>query len=194
MPKLVFSPAPHLKNKAATVADAMRDVIVALIPISLVSIYFFRFYAVFLIVVCMATAALTEVLFRAYLKKKPTLKDGSALLTGLLVALCFSPTTLWWTAALSTFIAVGVAKELMGGLGWNRFNPALFGRVAIIVLAPWLVYISGYFSHLAVDFGSIDAMSQATPLAMLQSGMQMPSLGSMFVAFPGGALSETSAL
>lgn len=193
MSNLFFAPAPHLKKKS-TVSDAMRDVMLALVPITAVSIYFFKMYAVFLIVVCMATAAITEILFRAYMKKKATLQDGSALLTGLLVALCFSPTTLWWTAAMATFIAVGIAKELMGGLGWNRFNPALFGRVAMIIAAPFFLTISNLFAQWRVNFGSIDLVSQATPLAMLQSGMEMPSIWRMFIAFPGGALSETSAL
>ncbi len=191
--KLVISPSPHLKSKD-TVSSAMRDVFIALIPVSAVSIYFFGFYAAFLIAVCLITAILTELLFRKVMNKKASINDWSALLTGLFVALLFTATTPWWKAAIATFIAIGIAKELMGGLGWNRFNPALFGRVAMILLAPLFAYVDGWFAPLAVNLGSVDAVTQATPLAMLNAGMQMPALGQLFLAFPGGALSEVSPL
>ena len=185
---LIFSSAPHLKDNM-TISIAMRDVFLALLPVTLVAIYFFRAYAVALIAVCLLTAVLTEVVFRRIMNKKPSLQDGSALLTGLFVALLLPPTTAWWTAAVATFIAIGIAKELMGGLGWNMFNPALFGRVAIIILAPFLPFLNT--SYLP---WSIDVVSTATPLAMLNQGMVMPGYGQLFLAFPGGALSETSAL
>lgn len=191
--KVIVSPGPHLKN-GTSIESAMKDVMIALIPVVLVSIYYFKFYAVFLITVCLATAALTEVLMRRLMKKKPTLNDGSALLTGLLLALCFSATTSWWKGALATFIAVGIAKELMGGLGWNRFNPALFGRVSMIILAPWIAFINADFLHLNVNLGSVDVMTHATPLALLQRGMTLPSYGTLFLGYPGGAMSESSVL
>lgn len=189
--KLVVSSAPHLRDKG-TVGNAMRDVFIALIPVSLVSIYFFHWYAAITIGVCLLTAVLTEVLFRKMLKKEPTLHDWSALLTGLFVALLFPATTPWWKAAIATFIAVGIAKELMGGLGRNRFNPALFGRVALIILAPLISFIDNQFAALYINLGTVDVMTQATPLAMLHQGMEMPGYGELFFAFPGGALGETS--
>ncbi len=189
--KLIFTPAPHLKHEA-TVDQAMRDVIIALIPVSLVAIYFFKFHAVFMIAVCMVTAAITELVFRKAMGKKSNLNDYSALLTGLLVALCFPATAKWWMGAIATFIAVGIAKEMMGGLGWNRFNPALFGRVAVIVVAPIIVLLGTNFLPWSVNFGAVDVVTRATPLAMLKQGMEMPSIGKLFFAFPGGAMSEVS--
>lgn len=191
--KVIVSPGPHLKD-TTTIASAMKDVAIALIPVVLVALYFFKFYAAFLIIVCLATAAITEVVFRRIMKKKPTLHDGSALLTGLLLSLCFSATTSWWKGAIATFIAVGIAKELMGGLGWNRFNPALFGRVSMIILAPWIAFINADFLHLNVNLGPVDVMTHATPLALLQRGMELPSYGKLFLGFPGGAMSEMSVL
>jgi len=191
--KLVFTPAPHLKDES-TVGQAMRDVIIALIPVSLVAVYFFKFYAVFMIAVCMATAVITEWAFRKAKGKKTNLGDYSALLTGLLVALCFPATARWWMGALATFIAVGIAKEMMGGIGWNRFNPALFGRVAIIVIAPIIMLIGTNLLSLSANFGAVDVVTRATPLAMLKQGMQMPSIAKLFVAYPGGAMSEVSPL
>jgi Na+-translocating ferredoxin:NAD+ oxidoreductase subunit D len=192
--QLVFSASPHLKDKV-TVPTAMRDVFIALLPVTAAAIYFFRWYAVFIIAVSLATAVLTELLFRRVMNKKPSLNDWSALLTGLFVALLFTAATPWWTVVIATFIGVGIAKELMGGLGWNIFNPALFGRVAVILLAPWLAYVTRWFAPLSVNFGPIDAMTQATPLAMLLMGTEeLPSLGRLFVGFPAGALSEVSPL
>lgn len=188
---LVFTPAPHLKLET-TVSQAMRDVILALIPVCLVAIYFFKLYAVFMMAICLVTAVVTEVVFRKAMGKEPSLGDFSALLTGLLVALCFPANTAWWMAALATFIAVGIAKEAMGGLGWNRFNPALFGRVAIIVLAPIIMLLGTNFFPLTANLGSIDVMTRATPLAMLKQGTEMSSMLELFFAYPGGAMSEVS--
>ncbi|MGI5822909.1 MAG: RnfABCDGE type electron transport complex subunit D [Dethiobacteria bacterium] len=190
---LAFSSSPHLRS-SDTVANAMQDVLLALCPVTLVSIFFFKLHAVFLILVCLAAAALTELVFRKAMNKPSSLHDGSALVTGLLVALCFGPATAWWTAALCTFIAVGIAKELMGGLGWNRFNPALFGRVSVIMLVPIFSYLSSIFVRLRPVLGTIDMVTQATPLALLKQGAGLPGLANLFVAFPGGALGETSAL
>jgi len=174
----------------------MRDVLIALAPVTAVSIVLFKWSAVFLIFVCMATAVLTELLFRKVMKKPHSLRDGSALVTGLLVALLFGAGTAWWTAILATFIGIGLAKELMGGLGWNRFNPALFGRLAVIMLVPVFNYVTVTFAPLRPFFGSMDVVTQATPLALLKQGVveYMPPLSRLFLAHPGGSLSETSAL
>lgn len=193
MNKVPTASSPHIKGNV-TISSAMRDVVIGLLPIVLVSIYFFKAYAIFLIAVCITTAILSEYLFRHYMKKSPSIHDGSAVVTGLLVALCFSATTSWWRGALATIIAIGLAKELMGGLGWNRFNPALFGRVAIILLAPWFASINSSFLPWAVKLGPVDVMTHATPLAMLQQGMKLPSYLTMFLGYPGGAMSEASVL
>lgn len=191
--RLTVTPSPHLHSKES-VSQAMRDVLIALMPITLVSIFIYRQYALLLIGVCLVMAVLTELLFRKVMKKRATLNDGSALVTGLLVALCFSPGTAWWTAALAVFIGVGLAKELMGGLGWNRFNPALFGRVSVILLLPVFHQVTNVFSPLKQNFGSVQALTQATPLALLIQGTGYPSLTQMLFAHQGGSLGETSAL
>lgn len=191
--QLTVSSSPHLRMPV-TVSTAMRDVIIALLPVTLVSILLFGLYALFLIAVCLSTAALTEVLFRRILNKPVTLHDGSALVTGLLVAMLFAPATAWWTAALATFIGVGIAKELMGGLGWNRFNPALFGRLTVIMIYPLFYYVTEAFGLLRPYFGPIDAVTQGTPLAQMIQGVNLPPLNQLLIAYPGGSLSETSAL
>ncbi|MEN1759154.1 RnfABCDGE type electron transport complex subunit D [Anoxynatronum sibiricum] len=186
---LPVSAAPYLKDDVF-IHTAMRDVMIALLPISLVSVYFYKGYALMMIALCMATAAATEVVFRTIRKKPVTLKDGSALLTGLFVALLYQPTASPVSAVLATVLAVGIAKELAGGLGMNRLNPALFGRVCMIFLAPLLASVMVGVPNL----GSIDVVSKASPLAMLGGGMEMPGYLQMFLAYPGGALSESSPL
>ncbi len=181
--------APFLKADVF-VHTAMVDVIIGLLPISLVSIYFYKAYALMVFGICIGTAIVTDFVFRKLMGKNSSIKNGSAILTGMLVALIYQPTVCPVAAVLATIFAVGVAKELVGGLGMNRFNPALFGRVIMIILAP-------FFVKLAVcvpDLGGIDVVSKASPLAMLASGMEMPRYLEMFVAYPGGALSETSPL
>ena len=188
-PQLISTSSPHLKSDMRT-STAMRDVMLALLPVVLVALFFYRGYALLLIAVCLATAALTEILFKKLKQKPITLQDGSALLTGLFVALLFSPTTVWWTAAIATFIGVGIGKELMGGLGWNRFNPALFGYVLVFLLAPYLTFLN-------IDYTpwEVNVVSQATPLTMLHQGMEMPAWWELFVGFQGaGAMAEISPL
>lgn len=192
--RLTVSTSPHLHSRD-TVPMAMKDVLIALLPVTVISIYMYRFYAVFLIAVCMLSAVMFELLFRKVMKKEATLYDCSALVTGLLLALCLRPGTAWWVAVLATFFAVGIAKELMGGLGWNRFNPALFGLVAITLLAPLYVGINPSFALVRPYFGSLDVITQATPLALMKQGaFGQLSLSQMLIASPGGALGETSAL
>ncbi|HHX74016.1 MAG TPA: RnfABCDGE type electron transport complex subunit D [Firmicutes bacterium] len=190
--KFMLSSSPHL-HSGDNVRRAMLDVIIALVPIMLVALYYFKLNTPFLILVCVVTAILTEIIFRHLMGKKPQIQDGSAILTGILVALCFSAATPWWLAASATFIGVGFAKELVGGLGCNRFNPALFGRVAVILLAPWLTYLNNEFFFWRISFPGIDSVAQATPLGMLQMGQPLPNMGTFFFANQGGGMAETSA-
>lgn len=193
-PKLTVTTSPHLHSEES-VSGAMRDVIIALIPVTLVSIYWFGLNAVFTVALCMITAVITDFAFKYMLGRKKQPFDGSALVTGLLIALCFSVNTPWWTFIIATVIGVGVAKELMGGIGWNRFNPALFGRVSAVIFAPAILNgVNAAFAPLGFNLGTIDVVTSATPLALLKQGTDLPSLGALFAAFPGGALGETSAI
>lgn len=191
---LSVAPSPHLRSESE-VGSAMRDVMIALIPISAVAVYFFGVNAIFTIAVCMVSAQLTEWAFRAMLGRNRKGFDGSALLTGLLIALCFTVNTSWWTLVIACIIGVGIAKELMGGIGWNRFNPALTGRVSAVILAPlFLNAVNTAFSPLGFNLAPVDVVTQATPLALIKMSAELPALGQMFVAFPGGGLAEVSPL
>jgi electron transport complex protein RnfD len=188
--RFAISAPPHLRSKAK-ISNAMRDVLIALIPVVGVAIYFFRWDAVINIAVCVATAALTEVVARSIARKKITLYDYSAVVTGLFLALLLPPATSWWAGVIGTVIAVGIAKELLGGLGRNIFNPALFGRVSLIFLSTWYVWIGGGGFK-----GTIDGVVGSTPLFYLKEGAlgAKPSYAALFLANPGGSLSEVSVL
>ena len=188
--RFAVSVSPHIRSKEK-VSNAMRDVLIALIPVVIVAIYYFRWNAVINILVCMATAALTEVVARSIARKKITLNDYSALVTGLFLALLLPPAATWWSGVIGTVIAVGIAKELLGGLGRNYFNPALFGRVSLILLSTWYVWIGGGGFK-----GNIVGVSGATPLFYLKEGAlgAKPSYAALFLANPGGSLSEVSVL
>ncbi len=195
--KFTVTDPPHLAS-GETVPRAMIDVLIALIPVTLVSVWFFRLNAVFLIAVCTATAVLADLAVRRLRAGKRVPADGSAVVTGVLVALLFGPLTGWWIGMLATILAVVVAKELGGGLGLNRFNPAAFGRVAVVLLAPVTVFLNQQLDGLKVVFpmaGQVaDAVTGATPLALLKHGALDISALRLLTANPGGALAETSAL
>ena len=138
---LVQTPPPHLRSKEQT-AVAMRDVLIALAPVTIAALVAFTYNALFVIAVCVGSCMFFEWAVRKLRKKKVTLRDGSAAVTGLLLALLMPAQIHWLNMIIASFIAIVVIKELMGGLGRNIFNPALFGYVFIItcsgILASWL--------------------------------------------------------
>ncbi len=191
-PALIKTAPPHLKS-GKKIPTAMRDVFIALLPVTIVAIYFFGQNALVNIVAALVAAAVAEIVFRKLLSKPVTLHDFSALLTGLLVALVFPPTTAWWTVSIATILGVGLVKELMGGLGWNRFNPALGGYIIIFFIAQWLPFLN------QAQLIPVEGVTQATPLAMLNhGGMEMPALSEVIVGIPvgnvAGAMAEVSPL
>ncbi len=181
--------SPHL-DSGVSLEKSMREVFMALIPVTITAIYFYGVQALFLILVSILSAVITEIIARKMKGERPTLQDGTAFLIGLLIGLLMSPLASIWRAVFTSLIGVGIGKELSGGLGWNRFNPALFGYVATLFLARWFPFLASSEIRMA----SIDAVSQGTPLTLMHLQRDLPSLAELFIAFPGGALSETSAL
>ncbi len=200
---LLTGPAPHIRTRV-TVATAMKDVMIALIPITLISLYIFGLGAVLVIATCVTGAILGEIVARRMKGEKATLHDGTALVTGLLLAMTLPPTAWWAVVPLYTFggfISIAVFREYMGGIGWNRFNPAvagrlflLIGRTSLVYMAPFLLGISSAFEPYLMKLGAIDAVSKATPLMSANLGLSLPSYSYFLGAFEGGALAETSVL
>ena len=148
----------------------MRDVIIALIPAVLVSIYYFGFAAIKLVLVGVISCMLVEFLIQKFLLKgKCTICDCSAALTGVLLALNLPPNSPWWLMVIGAIVAIGVAKMTFGGLGQNLFNPALVGRVFLLVSFP--VLMTDWTAPASFFGATIDAASGATPLALVKEAV-----------------------
>ncbi len=169
MKQLLVSPSPHIHGKDNT-RNLMRDVIIALLPAVAVSIYYFGFSAIKLVLVGVISCMLVEFLIQKFmLKGKCTICDYSAALTGVLLALNLPPNSPWWLIVIGAVVAIGVAKMTFGGLGQNLFNPALVGRVFLLVSFP--VLMTDWTAPASFFGASIDAASGATPLALVKEAL-----------------------
>ena len=187
MDKLIVSTSPHLRHKATT-TSIMGDVLIALLPATVAAVIFFGFKAALIIAVCVGTAVASEFLFNLICKKKQTVGDLSAMVTGLLLALNLSTNVTLWQCALGSVFAIIVVKCLFGGIGHNFANPAITARVFLLVAFSGSV-AGGAFAKYA------EITSSATPLAVMQAGAtNLPPLLHMFLGNIGGAIGETSAL
>lgn len=143
MPKceeLIVSSSPHIQVKE-NVTSIMLKVFIALLPAAAAGIYFFGFNALFVMLITCIFCVGAEALWCVLAKKsvKNTLKDGSALLTGLLLAMNLSASTPWWVCLIGAFLAIWLGKQIFGGIGYNPFNPALVARVGLLIALPGLM-------------------------------------------------------
>lgn len=197
--RLIVSSSPHVRAKMDTPA-AMRAVIIALLPAALGSIYFFGIRAALVMIVSVAAAVGTEAAIEALGKKPLTVKDYSAAVTGLLLAMVLPPTIPLWTVIIANIVAIGIAKMIFGGLGANPFNPALIGRAFVVASWPVLGTAIWMWPHTTARWAdNFDAVSTATPLTLLKMGELAGKNLSQF--YPSllwgnvaGSLGETSAL
>ncbi len=171
MDKLIVSPSPHLHSSNST-KGLMRDVLIALLPAVIVSVVFYGWRELLVLGVSVASCVLLEYLIVKYLLRKPnTVGDLSAVLTGVLLALNLPCTTPWWVVFIGALVAIGVAKMTFGGLGQNVFNPAITGRVFLLISFP------SYMTHWEMPRGlfGVDAVSGATPLGAIKEGLMQGS-------------------
>ncbi|MCQ2161399.1 MAG: RnfABCDGE type electron transport complex subunit D [Bacteroidales bacterium] len=202
MGKYLVSPNPHIHAKEST-STLMRDVVIALLPAVLVSVVFYGLGEIVVLGVSVASCVLLEYLITRYMLKKPsTICDWSAAVTGLLLAMNLPASTPWWVVVMGAVFAIGVAKLTFGGLGQNVFNPAIAGRVFLLVSYP--TYMTSWAMPQGL-FGA-DAVSGATPLGVIKEGLMqgasVPQLmaengwsyGSMLFANIGGSAGEISAI
>ena len=195
MDKLIVSPSPHLHTKTST-KSLMRDVVIALIPAVVVSVLFYGWSELLVLGVSVASCVLLEYLITRYmLKKACTVGDMSAVVTGILLALNLPSTTPWWIVFIGAVVAIGVAKMTFGGLGQNVFNPALVGRVFLLVSFPAQMTD---WTRPQGFIGSVDGLSGATPLGLAKEGgvAAIESLDYMDMLFLniGGSAGELSAI
>ena len=163
----------------------MKGMLVALAPAVIWAIYSYRLNAVLLIIVSIATAVGSEALYQYLFKKPLKIKDLSAVVTGLLLALTVSPSLPLYVIAAGSAVGIVIGKQLFGGYGKNLFNPALFGRIFIIyafpgTMSPWL--------------SPVDAVATATPLQLMRSEGTVTAINALFFGTIPGSIGETSAL
>lgn len=170
---------PHIRSKMST-QIIMLCVVIALLPTTVFGIYNFGLNALILVIVTVLSCVLFEYLFDLLVHKNITIKDGSAVVTGLLLALNLPPNAPWWIGVIGGFFAIVVVKMLFGGLGQNFMNPALGGRCFLLLA----------FTSIMTDFAT-DAYSGATPLAALKAGEHV-NVFKMVTGFTSGTIGETS--
>lgn len=163
-PKLIVSIGPHVHDKEST-AKIMWTVSGALLPAAFMSVYYFGMSAAGVMFVCIAAALLSEAAMQALLKKPVALADGSAFLTGLLLALNLPSNVPLYIPAVGSFVAIVITKHLFGGIGYNIFNPALIGRAFVLISFPKIM--TTYVAP-ATQFMAVDAKTTATPLVLLK--------------------------
>lgn len=171
---------PHAVSKDTT-SNLMLDVILALIPATAFGIYHFGWYAGVIVLVSVATCVASEYIWEKAMKKDLTVRDYSAVLTGLLLGLNLPPTVPIWIPIIGGAFAIIIVKQLYGGIGQNFMNPALGARCFLILA------FAGLMNNFAVD-----GVSSATPLAALKAG-ETVNLADMFFGFTPGVIGETSA-
>ncbi len=182
--KLNTSPAPHFHDRSST-TRIMLDVIIALLPASVAALVIFGIKALLLILTCVISSVVFESLFCLITKRKNTVGDLSAVVTGLLLALNLGTEVSLYEAVVGTAVAVLIAKCLFGGLGRNWANPAITGRVFMLETFP---SVTSFTSPAAVEL-----VSTATPLVLLKGGdmSALPSWTEMLLGLHGGTIGET---
>lgn len=199
--KLTVSFSPHMHTRDS-VERCMWNVVIALLPALAVAVYTFGLQAAVTVAVCVAACVACEWLItRFLLGKKPTIADGSAVLTGLLLAFNLPSILPWWMAVIGAIVAIGIGKMSFGGLGCNIFNPALVGRVFLLLSFPaamttWPTGVESGVS-LSTSGVSADASSGATFLQSLNEGnltLADVNLSDLAIGHMNGSLGEVGAI
>jgi len=189
--RLIVSTSPHVRDEDS-ISRIMWTVVISLIPAVIAGTYFFGLRVLLVVLVSVATAIATEAILQKLMHKKITVSDGSAVITGMLLAMIISPDVPLWMPIVGVFCAIAIGKIIFGGLGHNIFNPALVGRA--ILLASFPVAMT--------KWKFVDSVTTATPLAaikdMAKAGSvelaNLPSIGDLFIGRIGGSAGETCAL
>lgn len=193
MDKLIISPAPHIHG-GDTISSNMKGVIIALIPALLAGLYFFGLGALIVTLTAVISCMLFEFLIQKYLLKGSiTINDGSAAVTGLLLALNLPSNIPLWMIVIGSLVAIGIGKMSFGGLGNNPFNPALVGRVFLLISFP--VAMTTWPKPVPFTTEYLDAETGPTVLAMIKGKFgEMPSILDLFTGNMGGSIGEISAV
>lgn len=190
---LIVSSSPHILDNTNT-TKIMLDVIIALIPAFIMSGVVFGSRAILLTITCVVSSVVFEAGFRYIIKKKNTISDLSAVVTGILLSFNLPANLPYWMAVIGSFVAIVIVKQLFGGIGQNFVNPAITARIVLMIsfatpMSTWPVP--------RTILGATDAVTGPTPLGILNMGgdpATLPSGMDMFLGVIGGSLGESSAI
>jgi len=200
---LNMSPSPHVHGKETT-RKLMHGVVIALIPALLASFYYFGIGALIVTATSVISCIVFEYLIQRFILKKPiSITDGSALVTGVLLAFNLPSNIPVFIIIIGSLVAIGIAKMTFGGLGNNPFNPALVGRVFMLISFP--VQMTSWPVPAGLTTGYTDAVTGATPLAIIKEGLKngeslaqlmekVPTTVQMFLGKMGGSIGEVAAI
>lgn len=188
---LILASSPHLSS-TESVYKIMWSVVGALVPAVAASIYFFGLSAFWMILSCILAAVITEAIINFVKKDGLTIKDGSAVITGLLLALTLPPSFSIGGGVLGAVFGIAVGKQIFGGLGYNIFNPALLGRAFLQAAFP--VAMTTWTYPQTTKYATIDAVSTATPLGMFKFEHILTDYGDLLLGNVSGSLGETSVI
>ncbi|MFC2098655.1 RnfABCDGE type electron transport complex subunit D [Bacteroidota bacterium] len=200
---ITVSPSPH-EHTTDSVPKLMYGVLIALLPAFLVSVYIFGIGTLIITATAIVSCVMFEFLIQKYLlKEKTTIGDGSAVITGVLLAFCLPSNIPIWLVILGSLVAIGIGKMSFGGLGNNPFNPALVGRVFLFVSFP--VQLTSWPKPLVNRLAYMDAATGATPLGIMKEGMKnkesmseilldIPFYADMFLGKISGSAGEIAAV
>ena len=188
MNKLIVEPSPHIRSNWTT-QRVMLNVIIALLPAFVAAIVIFGLRALTLTVICCTACVLFEWLFCLITKRENTISDLSAIVTGMLLAFNLPVDLPVYMAVIGCFVAIFIVKMLFGGIGQNFANPAITGR--IVLMLSFTSYMSSWTAPFAYKDG-VDAVVSATPLVAAEE--QLPTLMDMFLGVRAGCMGETCAL
>ncbi len=185
---LIVSSSPHI-HKKASVSRIMWTVAASLIPAGAAGVIIFGLSALWVTLVAIIAAVLTELMLGVWAKKKITILDGTAVITGILLAFNLPPNVPLWLPIVGAVFSIAIGKQVFGGLGQNIFNPALAGRV--FLMASWPKYMTAFSRPF-----SPDAVVSATPLAMLKEGKILEHISylDLFLGKRGGCIGEVCIL
>lgn len=185
---LLVNTSPHL-HKKESVSRIMWMVVLSLIPTGIAGVYIFGLGALQAIILGVVAAVITEMVLQLATKKKITILDGSAVLTGLLLAYNLPPNVPFWLPIIGSVFAIAIGKQIFGGLGQNIFNPALVGRV--FLMASWPKYMTTFIKPM-----NYDAITSATPLAIIKEGKILEKISylDLFLGNRGGCIGEVCIL
>ncbi len=184
--KAILSASPHIFSKITT-EKMMREVIFALLPACGYAIYLFRIKAVIVLLSCTLSCIFFEYLYQRIMKKKVAIRDKSALLTGILLALILPPASPIWLCIIGSLVSIVLCKQIFGGLGYNIFNPALLGRAFLAASFPAI--LTSWTNPI-----TLDAVTKATPLGLAKFEHIYTNTWQLFFGNVSGSLGETSAL